>query len=124
SDPNISGIGVRAAIYIQNLMCFIPAIWALWDGEVSPYELESAETQSTTNLIIAFAILISTIVRATSSDLSNYHATIVLDLSWMDNTNAFIYFLLYVQHKSQPGPERIEPKWSAWYQHVREKFGL
>ncbi|KAH8101618.1 ankyrin repeat-containing domain protein, partial [Cristinia sonorae] len=122
SDPDISGIGVRVAIYIQNLFCFIPAIWALWDGQVTEYELESAETQSTTNLIVAFAILISTIVQAKTLGLSNYHAAIVLDLSWMNNTNAFIYFLLYVQYKSQPGRDSIERKWSAWYRHIREQL--
>ena len=51
SDPDISGIGVRLAIYIQNLLSFIPAIWALWDGHVTEYELESVETQSTTILL-------------------------------------------------------------------------
>ncbi|KAJ3538074.1 hypothetical protein NMY22_g5318 [Coprinellus aureogranulatus] len=64
SNPDISGIGVRFAIYLQNLLCFLPAIWAIWDGHVSDYELESAETRSTTNLVLAFAILISCIVQA------------------------------------------------------------
>jgi 5'-deoxynucleotidase YfbR-like HD superfamily hydrolase len=26
ADPDISGIGVRAAIYLQNLLSFIPAV--------------------------------------------------------------------------------------------------
>ncbi|KAF5364449.1 hypothetical protein D9758_010651 [Tetrapyrgos nigripes] len=124
SDPDISGIGVRAAIYIQNLLSFIPAIWALWDGEVSLYELESVETQSTTILITAFAILISAMVQIATLGLSSFQASIVLNLSWMNNTNTFIYFLLYVQHKSQPGPAQIEPKWSAWIQHARNKLSL
>ncbi|KAJ6573137.1 hypothetical protein DFH09DRAFT_1079294 [Mycena vulgaris] len=46
----------------ENLLSFVPAIWALWDGEVSAYELESVETQSTTILITAFAIMISAMV--------------------------------------------------------------
>ena len=120
SDPDISGIGVRSAIYIQNLLCFIPAVWALLDGEVSNYELETAETQSTTNLILAFAILISTIVQACTLGLTNYHATIVLSLSWMNNTNAFVYFLLYVHHKSG----QVEPSWSAWIRHIQEKWSF
>jgi hypothetical protein len=93
ADPDISGIGVRVAIYAQNLLSFVPAIWALWDGDVSDYELESIETQSTTILITAFAILISAMVQARTAGLTNFHATIVLDLSWMNNTNTFIYFL-------------------------------
>ncbi|KAJ7900863.1 ankyrin repeat-containing domain protein [Mycena leptocephala] len=61
ADPDISGIGVRVAIYMQNLLSFIPAIWALWDGKVTKAELDSVETQSTTILITAFAILIAAV---------------------------------------------------------------
>ncbi|KAJ7663345.1 hypothetical protein DFH06DRAFT_347821 [Mycena polygramma] len=118
ADPDISGVGVRTAIYAQNLLSFIPAIWALWDGEVSAYELECVETQSTTILVTAFAILISAMVQA-NRGLSNFHASIVLDLSWMNNTNTFIYFLLCVQHKSQPGPQQIKPTFHAWIKHLR-----
>ncbi|KAJ7927013.1 hypothetical protein B0H13DRAFT_1599151 [Mycena leptocephala] len=119
ADSDISGIGVRAAIYLQNFLSFIPAIWALWDGEVSDYELDSAETQSTTILITAFAILITAMVQARSG-LSNYHASIILDLSWMNNTNTFIYFLLYVQYKSQSGAKQIKPDMSSWIKHLKE----
>ncbi|TFK24451.1 hypothetical protein FA15DRAFT_741191 [Coprinopsis marcescibilis] len=105
SNPDISGVGVRAAIYTQNLLCFVPAIWALWDGKVTTYELESAEAHSTTNLILAFAVLISTIFQVQTLGLSNYHASIVLGLSWMNNTNAFVYFLLYLKYKSQEDVE-------------------
>ncbi|KAH6909977.1 hypothetical protein BKA70DRAFT_1102216 [Coprinopsis sp. MPI-PUGE-AT-0042] len=119
-NPDVSGIGVRTAIYIQNLLCFLPALWALWDGQVTQDELDSAETQTTTNLVLAFAILISSIVQACTLGLSNYHASIVLSMSWMNNTNAFIYFLLYIQHKRG----HVESNWAAWYAHVRGKFGF
>ncbi|KAH6914567.1 hypothetical protein BKA70DRAFT_1180046, partial [Coprinopsis sp. MPI-PUGE-AT-0042] len=117
-NPDIAGIGVRIAIYIQNLLCFLPALWALWDGEVTQEELDSAETQTTTNLVLAFAILISAIVQALTLGLSSFHANIVLSMSWMNNTNAFIYFLLYIQHKRRI----VKPTWTAWYAHVREKL--
>ncbi|KAJ7615760.1 hypothetical protein DFH06DRAFT_1062662, partial [Mycena polygramma] len=128
ADPDISGIGVRVAIYAQNLFSFVPAIWALWDGEVSDYELESVETQSTTILITAFAILISAMAQGRTRGLSdkagngNFHATIVLDLSWMNNTNTFIYFLLYVQRKSQPGAGQIKTDFSSWVLHIRSRI--
>jgi len=121
-DPDISGIGVRSAIYIQNLLNFVPVIWALWDGQVSSYELEPIETQSTTILIIAFSILISAMVQVQTIGISNFHANVILSLSWMNNTNTFIYFLLYVQYQSQPGPDQVEPKWSAWLEHGRKKL--
>ncbi|KAF6759753.1 hypothetical protein DFP72DRAFT_116127 [Ephemerocybe angulata] len=120
-NPDIAGVGVRIAIYVQNLLCFFPAFWALVDGKVSQGELDAAETQATTNLVLAFAILISSIVQAQTLGLTNYHASIVLNMSWMNNTNAFIYFLLYIHHKSQADVlGRVEPTWRAWVRHVRE----
>jgi hypothetical protein len=127
ANPDISGIGVRVAIYVQNILSFLPAFYTLWnDRKVQNYELETIEAQSTTILITAFAVLISTIVQARTFVLSSFHASIVLDLSWMNNTNVFIYFLLYIHHKSYPehGGSRIEPKWSSWVKHLREVFQL
>ncbi|KAF6747743.1 hypothetical protein DFP72DRAFT_999693, partial [Ephemerocybe angulata] len=123
ANPDIAGIGVRIAIYVQNLLCFIPAFWALVDGKVTETELESAETQATTNLVLAFAILISAMVQATTLGLTSYHASIVLNMSWMNNTNTFIYFLLYVQHKSQTtlGSD-VKPTFSAWAKHIRDSL--
>ncbi|KAJ7223865.1 hypothetical protein B0H12DRAFT_972309, partial [Mycena haematopus] len=116
--PEISGIGVRVAIYAQNLLSFIPAISALTDGEVATYELDAVKDQSTTILITAFGILISAMVQAQTLGLPNFHANIVLNLSWMNNTNTFIYFLLYVQNKSQLGPQRIKSDLVSWFNHV------
>ncbi|KAJ6496188.1 hypothetical protein C8R45DRAFT_155178 [Mycena sanguinolenta] len=122
AEPEISGIGVRVAIYAQNLLSFIPAISALTDGEVAIYELEAVKDQSTTILITAFGILISAMVQAQTLGLPNFHANIVLNLSWMNNTNTFIYFLLYVQHKSQLGPHQIKSDLVSWYNHIRGWF--
>ncbi|KAJ7611111.1 hypothetical protein DFH06DRAFT_1016336, partial [Mycena polygramma] len=119
ADPDISGIGVRAAIYIQNLLSFLPAIWALWDRKISDAELDSVETQSTTILITAFAILITAIVDARTAGLSSFHTSIVLNLSWMNNTNTFTYFLLYVQRKSLAEEGRIDSL-SAWIKHIQD----
>ncbi|KAG6815687.1 hypothetical protein H0H87_012244 [Tephrocybe sp. NHM501043] len=106
ANPDVSGIGVRTAIYTQNLLSFAPALLALKDGKVTPTELDALETQSTTILITALAILVSTIVQACTSStsntlngISNYHASIVLNLSWMNNTNLFIYLLLYTYRR-------------------------
>ncbi|KAH8823770.1 hypothetical protein DL96DRAFT_1818541 [Flagelloscypha sp. PMI_526] len=97
SDPDIVGIGVRISTYTQNILSFVPAIWALWDRKVEKFELESVEKQSTTILITAFAILLSAVVQAVTLGLTNFHATIILNLSWMNNTNTFIWFILLVQ---------------------------
>ncbi|KAH8823778.1 hypothetical protein DL96DRAFT_1532133, partial [Flagelloscypha sp. PMI_526] len=97
SDPDIIGIGVRISTYAQNILSFVPALWALWDCKVERFELESVEKQSTTILITAFAILLSAVVQGVTLGLTNFHATIILNLSWMNNTNTFIWFILLVQ---------------------------
>ncbi|KAH6894982.1 hypothetical protein BKA70DRAFT_1103741 [Coprinopsis sp. MPI-PUGE-AT-0042] len=124
ANPDIAGIGVRTAIYVQNFLCIIPAIAALWDGKVTQGELDYAEMQTTTNLVLAFAILISSIVQARTLGMTNYHANIVLLMSWMNNTNAFIYFILYIHHKLGPSEqkERVDFSWKSWVTHVKERF--
>jgi hypothetical protein len=124
ANPDISGVGVRAAIYIQTLLSFFPAFYALLDGKISVKELEVVEKQSTTILITAFAVLISAIVQVATIGLSSFHTSIILNLSWMNNTNTFIYFLLYIHHKSDPdrNEERVEPQWLAWRDHIIQGF--
>jgi hypothetical protein len=122
-NPDIAGIGIRAAIYVQNFLSFAPAFYALLnDKKVDMEELQSVEKQSTTILLTAFAILISLIVQAQTFGLSSFHISIVLSLSWMNNTNTFIYFLLYIHHKSYPadGDDDIAPKWREWIDHLRQ----
>jgi hypothetical protein len=122
ANADISGIGVRIAIYLQNLLSFVPAIWALLDGEVTEKELETMEKQASTILIMAFALLISTVVQLGTYSLSGFHTSIILSLSWMNNTNTFIYFLLYIHHKSDErrGRDRVELKWSRWLRHMAQ----
>lgn len=120
ANPDISGIGVRIAIYAQNLLCFAPIVAHLWDGMVSADEIKGVQDQSIGMLSIAFAILISTIVQAkamTSTSLITYfHAAIILDLSWMNNTSTFIWFLLYAHRRSKASSknEVISATWSGW----------
>jgi hypothetical protein len=54
ANPDISGIGVRAAIYAQNLLSFVPAFYALVDGRVDGKELQTIEAQSTTILQLSW----------------------------------------------------------------------
>jgi hypothetical protein len=94
ANPDISGIGVRVAIYAQNFLSFAPAFYALVDGKVDSKELKTIEAQSTTILVTAFAILISTIVQALSPyGLSDFHTSVILNLSWMNNTNTSTFII-------------------------------
>ncbi|KIK55501.1 hypothetical protein GYMLUDRAFT_175491, partial [Collybiopsis luxurians FD-317 M1] len=122
ANPDISGIGVRIAIYVQNLLCFLPVVVNLRDGKVTAEEMKGIKDQSIGMLAIAFAILISTIVEAktnttiTGQSIDKFHAAIILDLSWMNNTSTWIWFLLYVHHqtRAETDKDRISPTWTAW----------
>ncbi|KAJ7874623.1 hypothetical protein B0H13DRAFT_2551387 [Mycena leptocephala] len=75
-------------------------------------------------LITAFAILIAAVVEAqTAAGLSNFHASVVPSLSWMNNTNTFIYYLLYVQHKSLGDTGGIVG-FPSWIQHIRDEVSM
>jgi hypothetical protein len=115
SNPDISGIGVRTAIYVQNILAFAPVVTSLWDKRVQHDELDPVKDSSVGTLTIAFAILLSTVIQGMTLDLSNLHTAIVLDLSWMNNTSTFIWFLLYVNHRSTAkGGCRVRPTWTDW----------
>ncbi len=117
ANPDISGVGVRAAIYVQNLLCFVPVVLYLWDGEISVDELAGIQDQSTGMLAIAFAILITTASLAAGRNptVSNYHAAIILNLSWMNNTSTWIWFILYVYERSRAAYNNVAATWPAWH---------
>jgi hypothetical protein len=116
ANPDISGIGVRAAIYTQNLLCFLPVILYLRDGKISVDELAGIQDQSTGMLAIAFAILITTASLAAGPNptVSNFHAAIILNLSWMNNTSTWIWFILYVHERSRAKYKPVGATWSTW----------
>ncbi|KAF5353910.1 hypothetical protein D9756_007288 [Leucocoprinus leucothites] len=106
SNPDITGIGVRTAIYAQNFFSFIPVARVLWDQKITVAELDAMEQQSSTILITAFSILVAAIIQACTLGLSNLHAAVILNLSWMNNTNLAIYVLLYVYYRTERRKKR------------------
>ncbi|KAJ6524631.1 hypothetical protein DFH09DRAFT_937142, partial [Mycena vulgaris] len=117
-NPDVSGVGVHAAIYAQNLTCFLPVIVHLWDREISRDELKGIKDQSIGMLAVAFAILLTVIILAKGSGsdqtITNYHAAVVLDLSWMNNTSTWIWFILYVHHRSKRDGRPTAATWREW----------
>ncbi|KAJ7825009.1 hypothetical protein B0H13DRAFT_1658200 [Mycena leptocephala] len=132
SNPDVSGVGVRAAIYAQNLTCFLPVIVHLWDRKISKDELKGIKDQSISILAVAFAILLTTIILAKGAGgdqtITSYHAAVVLDLSWMNNTGTWIWFILYVHYQSKRDDRPpIKTNWSDWgvalFAPLRELLG-
>ena len=114
ANTDISGIGVRVATYVPNFLTLVPVIVALSDNKISRSELATTETASTTILLTAFALLFATIIGATTGDpasrIDNYHVTLVLNLSWMNNTNTFVYMLLHLHRILHPETRKLRAK--------------
>ncbi|KAH6902320.1 hypothetical protein BKA70DRAFT_669220 [Coprinopsis sp. MPI-PUGE-AT-0042] len=117
------GIGVRASIYTQTILYFVVALWALWNGRVTQRDLNCAKGQLAISLFFPLAILISSLVQASTLGLTSYDAVIVLSLSWISSASVFIYILLYVHHKSglPTGQGRVDSTWKAWVRHARQR---
>jgi hypothetical protein len=123
TNTDISGIGVRSATYTQNILSFFPAFVALLNdekiGKISNNEREFIKDQSTNILLTAFGLLLSAIVQAkTAQGLDNYHLALVLNLSWMNNTNTFIYLLLFLHRKIWSLPPEDEWSWFKIFCHI------
>jgi hypothetical protein len=91
-NPDISGIGVRAAIYAQAVLTLVQPTIASIDGQISEKELVGLHGLYVGILLPGCALLVSAIIQATTQGLSVYHAIVVLQLSWINNTSALIFF--------------------------------
>lgn len=96
ANPEISGIGVRTAIYIQAALSLFYAIVAGYDGKIDEFELKSLVSIFLGILLPGCALLLSVIIQAKTFGLSAYHAMIVLFLSWINNTTALTFFAYVV----------------------------
>ncbi|KAF9032421.1 ankyrin repeat-containing domain protein [Panaeolus papilionaceus] len=115
SNPDISGIGVRSAIYIQSFICIISGISAMADGVVTDDELPFLEAQALAADILGFAILVAGFAQALTFGLTPYHASILLSLAWLSSTTvAFVNFVRLSSRK----PTFLN------LQQAREELGL
>jgi hypothetical protein len=108
-NPNIAGVGVWASIYAQNLLGVILPVLYTQDSQITPQEYKSIKSSSTNILLVACTILVSAIVQNATYGLTVYHTIIILNLSWINNTNLIIttifhynlcYSHLWAQHEA------------------------
>src|SRR4051812_29516563 len=83
ANPDICGIGVRIAIYMQGLLAVLTLCVYMADGVVTRQEYKSAVWQTFALGITACAILVSTVIQAARDGLDPYHGFIVLHLGWI-----------------------------------------
>jgi len=92
ANADISGIGVRTAIYTQAVLSLIHPLVAGYDGKIDDFEMKSLATVYLGILLPGCALLLSAIIQAKTFGLSAYHAMIVLFLSWINNISALTFF--------------------------------
>jgi len=91
-NPDISGIGVRTAIYAQAVFTLVQPLIAGSDGYIDELELKSLHQLYLGILLPGCALLFAAIIQSRTFGLSVYHGVIVLNLSWINNTSALIFF--------------------------------
>jgi hypothetical protein len=92
ANPDISGIGVRTAIYTQVVLSLVHPLVAGSNGKIDDFEMQSLTTVYLSILLPGCALLISAIIQAKTFGLSAYHAMIVLFLSWINNISVLTFF--------------------------------
>jgi len=100
ANPDISGIGVRTAIYVQAALSLFHPLVSGFDGKIDDFEI----------LLPGCALLLSAIIQASTFGLTAYHAMIVLFLSWINNTSALTFFAYIL----------VDRTYSRRYQEVEE----
>ncbi|KAJ7166178.1 hypothetical protein C8R46DRAFT_295158 [Mycena filopes] len=83
-NPDIAGIGVRVAIYVQALLSVIYPIYFARDGEISAEESKTMSRVSINISLTVCVLLVSTVIQAAPLGISLYHTLIVLQLSWIN----------------------------------------
>ncbi|KAK7047914.1 hypothetical protein VNI00_006242 [Paramarasmius palmivorus] len=90
ADPDISGKGVRIAVYLQTLLSYAPAFLFTYDGKLD-YEEERGLFKIYTPLLISSTgLLVTTAIQQATVGLGNYHILLVLNLVWMMNASALV----------------------------------
>jgi hypothetical protein len=118
ANPDISGIGVRTAIYIQAILSLVHPFVAGYDGKIDDFEMKSLATVYFGILLSGCALLLSAIIQAKTFGLSAYHAMIVLFLSWINSLSALTFFAYILGDQIYtPGFQRLESERRSNRQH-------
>ncbi|KAH6914610.1 hypothetical protein BKA70DRAFT_551390 [Coprinopsis sp. MPI-PUGE-AT-0042] len=101
ATPDVSGTGVRLSVYLQSLLCLVPLILVALNKRTLLEGLNLSERLTTTNLILAFAVLVSSIFQALGNGLSSYHAHVAMKLSWLNISNVLVFYWMYAEYKAR-----------------------
>jgi hypothetical protein len=83
SDPDITGIGVTLAVFLQAFCNLIASGVAVYDGEIDKGEAEGIFGISKENLYLSGALILTSAIQLAQGTLSAYHAVMVLQMTWV-----------------------------------------
>ncbi|TDL22594.1 hypothetical protein BD410DRAFT_788406 [Rickenella mellea] len=120
SNPDIAGIGVRISIYVQSATALVPAALKIIEDLLRRNGARSQTTQfhktvvnweniegiATPNVILGFALLVSSLIQAHLYGLTVYHAIILLNLHIIIGFSVLPYFILSINDKSENSQRR------------------
>lgn len=82
-NPDISGIGVRTAMYAQAALCLLHPVIASLDGKYDRREKERLFASMLSLSLLLIALVLSAIIQTGLSGISPFHAVVVLNLYWL-----------------------------------------
>ena len=118
-DLDVAGIGVRVAIYVQNILVVITSVVSLWDGEVCPKEFKFITNPTVNIFILMWAISVSAFslprieLRGT-----NFYTQLIYRFILINYNTVLIWILVYVFHRIKHNKERFSlfpfsPQWQS-----------
>lgn len=94
-DVMHSGVGVRIAIYIQVLIANVYAVlWSRFHHRQWIFHIEHCKpvvASLNSILVVGFALLVSSVIQASTASLEVYHAIIVLNMCWIISFSATMF---------------------------------
>jgi len=94
-NPDISGVGVRAAFYAQCIIYLVPPVLFASDADLSNKERTSLRQYHTILRLSGIALTISALIQTFTFGLSIQHSIVILNLSWMVNISATAILSLF-----------------------------
>jgi len=82
-NPDISGIGIRIATYVQVILSTVPFLSGLASRKLSSGGGDQRFASTVALCLSAIALLFSSITQAALHGMSRYHGFIILNLSWL-----------------------------------------
>jgi hypothetical protein len=116
--PVLGGIGVRLLIYLQVLLPIVPQVVAtfavpIWlMTKLTLEDVKAITSSSYPVIILGVALILSSVIQATTIQLTAYHAVLILNLNWLvlfatNGSYNFYHNNFYV------GPRRPGANWAG-----------